>query len=295
MRRPFLALLLIAVAPAIYAQSGSERFAEYGQLIIVQLPSAPFPHPRRATGHTYGGRSYSVDAHYSDSSVAIFIPRGFRQAEATDFIVHFHGWWNNIDTTLGRYQLPQQLVESGKNAILVVPEGPRNAPDSFGGKLEDAGAFKKLIEDVIDVLVRQSKIKTRTIGTIILSGHSGSYRVISFVLMRGGIPEKIREVYLFDALYGQAEKYVYWLDHYQGKMINVFTDSGGTKEETELLMADLEGWGIPYLLKDEVGITPEDLHKHRLIFIHTDLDHEAVMHGRSQFLRYLSASCLRNR
>jgi hypothetical protein len=60
-------------------------------------------------------------------------------------------------------------------------------------------------------------------------------------------------------------------------------------------MADLEGWGIPYLLKDEVGITPDDLHKHRLIFIHTDLDHEAVMHGRSQFLQYLRASCLRNR
>ncbi len=295
MKRCSLALALIVLACGVFAQNMCERFAEYGELIVTQLPSAPFPHPQRFAGHTYGGRTYPAEIHYNDSSVAIFIPKGFQQTGSTDFIVHFHGWWNNIETTLSRYRLPQQLVESGKNAILVVPEGPRNAPDSFGGKLEDAGGFKKFIDDVVDILVRQLKIKTRKVGTIILSGHSGAYRVISFILMRGGMPEKIKEVYLFDALYGQTEKYVYWLDHYQGKMITVYADSDGTKEETEGLMADLDGWQIPYLLKDEVNISLDDLRRHRLVFIHTDLDHDTVMHGRSQFGQYLRASSLMDR
>ena len=53
------------------------------------------------------------------------------------------------------------------------------------------------------------------------------------------MPEKIREVYLFDALYGQTEKFAHWIDHFQGKMVVIYTDSGGTKAETESLMADL--------------------------------------------------------
>ena len=110
--------------------------------------------------------------------------------------------------------------------------------------------------------------------------------------MRGGIPDKIREVYLFDALYGQAEKYAYWIDHYKGKMITVYTDSGGTKDETESLMEDLRGWGIPYFADHETKLAPGDLLSNRLIFIRSDLGHDMVMHGRMQYRDYLKASGL---
>ena len=218
-----------------------------------------------------------------------------KELEGVDVVVHLHGWWNNIDTVLKRYRLPQQVAESGKNVILVVPEGPRNAPDSFGGKFEDPGGFKKFIEDVAAFLVRESKIKTQTVGTIVLTGHSGAYHGISFALMRGGIPDKIREVYLFDALYGQTEKYAYWIDHYKGKMITVYTDSGGTKDETDSLMDDLRGWGIPYFADHETKLAPGDLLSNRLIFIRSDLGHDMVMHGRMQYRDYLKASGLPDR
>ncbi len=295
MKRPLFCLLALTLPIVLAAQESRQPYAEYGELLVTRLSSAPFPHPRRAAGHIYGNQNFPADRHYSDSSVAIFIPRGFRQTEAVDLIVHIHGWHNSIDTVLQRYKFPQQLAESGKNAILVVPEGPYNAPDSFGGKLEDAGGLKRLLEDVVEFLVCESKVKTRTIGTVILSGHSGAYHGISFALMRGGMPEKIREVYLFDALYGQTEKYAYWIDHYDGKLINVYTDSGGTKEETESLMEDLADWKIPYFATDETALAPGDLENHRLLFIHSNLDHYLVLYGRMQFCKYLKASCLSNK
>jgi hypothetical protein len=293
-RLPFI-ILAVAFPALLLAQETPSPFSEYGEVLIARLASAPFPHPRRAGGHTYGNQQFPADKHYSDSSVAIFIPKGFRQTDAVDLVIHLHGWWNNIDTVLARYRLPHQLAESGKNAILIVPEGPRNAPDSFGGKLEDAGGFKRFINDVVTFLAQKSKIKTRTVGSIILSGHSGAYHAISFALLRGEMPEAIREVYLFDALYGQTEKYSYWIDHFHGKMIDIYTDSGGTKGETESLMEDLDGWRIPYFSADETKLTTGDLRDHRLIFIHSDLEHDMVMHGRMQFREYLKASCLLER
>jgi hypothetical protein len=295
-KRILATLLVLCFLPFfLFAQKPLKNFAEYGELLITQLSSAPFPHPRRASAHIYQMRLYPADKHYNDSSVALFIPRGFRQTEAVDLLVHLHGWWKDIDSTLSKYELPRQLYESGKNAILVVPEGPRNAPDSFAGKLEDAGGLKRFIADVVNFLFKESRIKTRSVGKIILSGHSGAFHGIAFALMRGGMAETVSEVYLFDALYGQTEKYTRWIDRYQGKMIAVYTDSGGTKEETEALMEDLDGWKIPYCSLEERAIVPADLHNNRLIFIHTDLEHEMVMNARMQFREYLKASGLANR
>jgi hypothetical protein len=296
MKRILAVLLVLSLLPFfLFAQEPSKRFAEYGELLITQLSSAPFPHPGRAAGHTYGKQFFPAEKHYSDSSVAFFIPRGFRQTEVVDLVVHLHGWWNNIDTTLSKYKLPQQLFESGKNVILVVPEGPRNAPDSFAGKLEDAGGLKRFVTDVVDFLFTHGKIKTRSVGRVILSGHSGAYHGISYALMRGGMAEGVSEVYIFDALYGQTEKYAHWIDRYPGKMITIYTDSGGTKEETELLMEDLDGWKIPYRALEESAIVRGDLHDNRLVFIHTDLEHDMVVSARMEFREFLKASGLSNR
>ena len=295
MNRLLLAVLILSISTALFAQETHPQYPEYGELLFTQFSSAPFPHPRRAMGHTYENQLFPAEKHYNDSSVAIFIPRGFRQTDAVDIIVHLHGWRSNIDTSLKRYKLPQQVAESGKNVILVVPEGPRNAPDSFGGKFEDPGGFKRFVDDVIAFLVRAGKIKTPMLGKVILTGHSGGYHGMSFALLRGGIPEKVSEVYLFDALYGQTEKFAYWIDHFRGKMVTIYTDSGGTKDETESLMEDLQGWGIPYCAKDEAALLPTDLQNNRLVFIHSDLQHDMVLTGRMEFREFLKASGLTNR
>lgn len=290
-----LALTVTALAPA--APSLEETFAAQGRLILAPFASAPFPHPARAQGHTYKGKLYPADAHYSDNTVALFIPRGFRETGAVDFVVHFHGWTNTVAGTLTTFHLVEQLIASGKNVILVIPEGPYNAPDSFGGKLEDADGFKRFMAEVLATLVARAGFKAAdlSVGRIILSGHSGGYRVISGILDRGGLAKNADEVWLFDALYGRTDSFLAWADRTRGRFINIYTDHGGTKEESEKLQARLTARGTPFLLAEETSLKPDALRPASLIFIHTDLAHAEVADKRQQFALFLKTSVLADR
>jgi hypothetical protein len=129
-----------------------ETYARQGRLILTQFALAPFPHPQRAEGHTYHGETFSAEKHYADSTVAIFIPQGFHETGRIDFVIHFHGWRNHVAAVLPHYRLIEQFTESRRNAILVVPQGPYDAPDSFGGKLEDQDGFRRFMYEVLVTL-----------------------------------------------------------------------------------------------------------------------------------------------
>jgi hypothetical protein len=291
---PSVLLLFFSISTNqfLFGQSLTEKYKQYGEVIISKLSSAPFPHQKRMNGHTYDNKNYSFLEHYNDSTVLIFIPKRYKQQEKNDFVIHFHGWNNNVDSVLSQFKLIEQFSESGKNAILIVPQGPKNTPDSFGGKLEDENGFRNLMNDIIELLCQKEILNSKSIGNIILSGHSGGYRVMSYILLRGGLTENIKEVFLFDGLYGQIEKYTYWLDHYDGKLIDIYTDNGGTKDQSENLMACFNSWKIPFIFKNEIDLSDDDLRNNRIIFIYTDLEHNDVIHVRSQFMKYLKASCL---
>ncbi len=290
----FICITTLMCVSMISAQPITERYAHLGEMFVPQFSSSPFPHPVRAAGRVYNKQTFSAEKHYSDSSVAIFIPKGFTPGPATNIVVYFHGWYNNIDSACAQFTLIEQFTEAKKNAVFVFPEGPKNSPDSFGGRMEEKDGLKNLVADVLKFLKQQKKIKTEKVGKIILAGHSGAYEVIAYCLMRGGLTKNISDVILFDALYGDTEKYSYWIDHYSGRYINIYTNNGGTKYETENLMADLDGWGIPYFKTEEADLTNEALKKHRLIFIHTDLEHNGVIAERQQFLKYLKTSSIPN-
>ena len=278
----------------LYGQSLMDSYKQYGEVLISELSSAPFPHQKRMDGHIYDGKSYSFEDHYNDSTVLIFISKGYRPEQKTNFVIHFHGWNNNVDSVLSQFKLIEQFSESRKNAILIVPQGPKNSPDSFGGKLEDENGFRNLINEIVEVLYQKEIISSKSIGDIILSGHSGGYRVISYILLRGELTENIKEVFLFDGLYGQIEKYTHWLDHYNGRFINIYTKDGGTKDQSQNLMECFNSWKILYIFKNEIDLSDDDLRNNRIIFIYTDLGHYEVIHVRRQFMNYLKASCLEN-
>src|ERR1700736_5363543 len=136
-------IFLCCIGGSSRSESLPQLYSEKGELIITGMASAPFPHPKRAEGHKYKDQFYSAKEHYADDTVAIFIPKGFRETGRIDFVVHFHGWKNHVEGVLRHYKLIEQLVESGRNAVLVVPQGPHDAPDSFGGKLEDPDGFNR--------------------------------------------------------------------------------------------------------------------------------------------------------
>ena len=273
----------------------SEMYADRGQVIVSRFASAPFPHPDRASGHTYQGQTYSAAEHYSDNSVAIFVPKGFLASERVDFVVHFHGWRNHVEKVFSRYELVDQLIASGRNAVLVVPQGPYEAPDSFGGKLEDEGGFRRFMEEVCATLQREGGRSFRHAqpGRIILSGHSGGYHVMSAIVDRGGLSDHVREVWLFDALYGQTEKLLSWFDREKGRLLNIYTDHGGTREETETLMKTLKSRGSDLLSINESEASAADIKRHRLVFLYTSLEHDEVMQRHRTFEEFLETSCLK--
>ena len=274
-----------------------ETYAAHGRLIVASFASAPFPHPARAEGHTYQGKLYPAAEHYADSTVAIFIPQGFRETERIDLVVHFHGWTNTVTGTLATFHLIEQFVESGKNAVLVVPEGPHNAPDSFGGKLEDPDGFRRFIDEVTATLRARAGFKRKdfSLGRIILSGHSGGYHVIAGILDHGGLARNADEVWLFDALYGQTDSFVAWADRTHGRLLNIYTDHGGTKEESETLKARLTTRGTPLLATEETALTADALKEKQFVFIHTDLAHNDVLDKRGEFTLFLKTSILTDR
>ncbi|MFZ4622330.1 MAG: hypothetical protein ACOYNS_17340 [Bacteroidota bacterium] len=285
---------LLVFAVTLNGQSILERYSAYGTMFVPKFQSAPFPHPDREKGRLYNNQTYSAQEHYSDSSVAIFIPKGYEPKKSVDLVIYFHGWHNNIDSACAQFALIEQFCEAKKNAVFVFPEGPKDSPDSFGGRVEETDGLKNLVADVMRFLKTSKRISTGTVGNIVLAGHSGAFRVIAFAVMRGGLTPNISDVILFDALYGETEKFTHWIENSKGRLVNIYTDDGGTKNETEDLMADLSGWGIPFCAKEEKDVIIEDLKKNRLIFIHTELTHNEVIASKRQFRDYLLTSRLQS-
>ena len=291
----FLPFLFFFCSPfLLHTQSIVQGYEKYGTLLRFQIENGMFPDSLRSNGHEYDGTSYPYQGHYDDNSVFVFIPDYFNARQKTDIVVHFHGWYNNLDSVVKTYQLIEQFHAAGRNAILILPQGPKNAPDSYGGKLEKAGVFRLFLGEVLTGLTGRKIVGQTTIGNVVISGHSGAYRVMAHILLHGGVP--VQEVYLFDGLYGQLEKYGHWLSQAKGRFINIYTADGGTFEDTQDFMTDLKGWNIPFLATEESGVNDELLKKHRILMIYTSLSHNEVIHVHQYFYKYLATSfCLKKR
>ena len=272
-------------------------YAPQGSLIVTQLVNASFPHPARANGRIYKDQFFSAADHYSDSTVAIFVPKGFRETEEVNFVIHFHGWGNSVAGTLNQFSVIEQFAASGKNAILIVPEGPHNASDFFGGKLENPGGIQLFCNEVMDVLRERNILKSKysALEGVILSGHSGGYHVMAAIAECGGLDSQLREVWLFDALYGGTENFLAWQKEHNGRLLNIYTDGGGTTNETARAMRLLDEAGVKFLATEDSAIKPEELQTNRVVFLHADMTHNEVFARRGTFGQFLKTSGLQNK
>lgn len=275
-------------------QQLEKKYNKMGSLIIAPLRNAPFPHPARDSGYTYGSEFYPRRGHYDDPTVVIFFPHHYRIVEdKVDLIFYFHGWRNRLDSVLTVFQIVEQFCQARRNAILVIPQGPKMAPDSFFGKLEEPNGFKNLVDELLKMLMYIGLTESLNPGDIVLAGHSGGYRAIAYILLHGGYTAHVKDVYLFDGLYGQLEKYAYWLEHSQGRFINVYTDNGGTKETSVDFMQTLQAWQIPLRSLEEGAVNSDLLKAGRIFFIHSPLEHNAVVYQTQNFFRFLDSSSLK--
>ncbi len=261
----------------------------------IQLQNAPFPHESRKNGYSYNDKIFPFDKHYNDSTVGFLIPKDYKPQSKTDFLIFFHGHDNNVDNAISQFHLDEMLNNCGKNVIMLFPQGPKNVPDSSCGKLEEPLGFTKFMDEAFSILKKEKKIPPKAeIGKIILSGHSGAYRVLGNIIAKGGYEKNIKELFLFDSTYGQLQVFADWSKSSKHRLFSIFTDHLAPNNAE--LMALLQKNGIKKfaVIKDE-DLTEEILEKNRILFSYTTLGHNFVMNERKHFEKLLRTGCLKNK
>jgi hypothetical protein len=247
--------------------------------VIFHIPSShtSFPDTGRLKGHLYDSVLYSFKEHYNDSTVLIIAPKNLDAKKTIDLVFWFHGWRNNVDSAAIRYELIKQFIDSKRNAVLVLAETARDAPDSYGGKLENPGVFKALVSDVMEGLKAHELVSKSCIpGHILLGGHSGAYRVMARIIKNGQMP--IDEAMLFDALYAETDIFINWIKaDNKHRFIHLFTDHGGTLEESKNMNQLLDKDKISYFQVEEKNLTLDELQKYSIIYIHSLKEHNDIV------------------
>ncbi|MCC6526505.1 MAG: hypothetical protein IT373_27905 [Polyangiaceae bacterium] len=250
---------------------------------------------------------FANDGKYNDATVIVFVPDYFRlpKNREVDVVVHFHGHISTAERSINGHLLREQLVDSKQNALLVVPQGPVMVRDSGAGKLEKAGGLKRLLRelvkelgkaDVVTALGDASVKGLAGIGTVCLSAHSGGYLAAAYCLEHGG--REVREVYLFDALYGKLEAFRSWVlaeteRPRRHKLMNFYA-GGDPTANSQNLLALLKADGVRCYKEEKPGeLTRAELTKGQAIFIHTPLTHAEATFRHNALRDCLYASVLK--
>ena len=264
-------------------------FAQNSSMNIFRISSShtSFPDTARANGHLYNKVLYDAAAHYMDSSVLFIAPKKLNANKKVDLVFWFHGWGNNIDTAAIRHELIEQFAASKSNAVLVLAETAKNSSDSYGGKLEYNNTFKELVADIMQELKKEKAVSKKCEpGNILLAGHSGAYRVMAYILANGNMP--VQEVILFDALYGQTDKYLNWIQADNShRLIDIYTDGGGTDGESKEMVKQLIKLNISADTIEEKELTAQVVLTRKIIFIHSLHRHNDVINNPDNFQLFL--------
>jgi hypothetical protein len=211
-----------------------ERPAREDQTTLVSLKSSAFPYfgnnpasdapflnisKGERRGHrSYGGRVYWQDETYNDSRVLMHVPENFDAHKPGVIVVFFHGNGATLERDVRDRQLvPQQISDSGVNAVLLAPQLAVDAADSSAGKFWQPGGFKRFMAESADHLARlygdPNAAKAFANMPIIIVGYSGGFVPTAWSLEVGGVGDRVRGVFLLDAVYGELDKFASWIEN----------------------------------------------------------------------------------
>ena len=113
---------------------------------------------------------------------------------------------------------------------------------------------------------------------------------MAYILLQGGLNKNIKEVWLFDGLYGQLEKFSVWLQNKNARLVNIYTKDGGTFDTSKELENDMKAWQIPFWSGTENELTSDFLSKNKIISVFTLLEHNETLYKTHFFQRLVEAS-----
>ncbi len=195
-----------------------------------------------------GGRVYWQDETYNDSRVLVHVPETFDATKPGVIVVFFHGNGATLERDVRDRQLvPQQISDSGVNAVLLAPQLAVNAADSSAGKFWQPGGFKRFIDELASHLARlygdPKSAQAFANLPIVIVGYSGGFLPTAWSLEVGGLTNRVRGVFLLDAVYGELDKFASWIEKNRtGFFVSSYTRY--TKRHDVELMQMLRDKGI---------------------------------------------------
>jgi hypothetical protein len=199
------------------------------------------------------------DQTYSDRSVLLAAPQSFDPAKPGVIIVFFHGNMATLSRdVIARQQIVRQLSDSGLNAVLVAPQLAVDALDSSAGRFWQPGGFAAFLGEAqmkLGELYPNARGALRRMPVVIVA-YSGGYLPAVYSLAVGGDQGRIRGVVLLDALYGERDKFVSWVEGPGRNAFFVSAYSTSSREGNEAVRAELEAAGIATVSGLPAALTP---------------------------------------
>jgi len=96
------------------------------------------------------------------------------------------------------------------------------------------------------------------------------------IIKNGQIP--IDETMLFDALYSETDIFLSWINNdSKHRFIHLFTDHGGTLQESKHMVNLLSKNKTGYLEVEEASLTSQQVRSNPIIFIHSLKQHNDIV------------------
>ena len=183
------------------------------------------------------GGVYWEDATYNDRHVLLAASPDFYAHSPGDLVIFFHGNQATLARdVVDRQQAPRQLAQSGLNGVLVAPQLAVDAMDSSAGRFWKPGALAEFLDEAAVKLAALYPGASRAAFNrmpVIIVAYSGGYLPAAFALAQGGASERVRGVVLLDALYGEEDKFVDWIERAHNRAFFISAYSKSSHEENE--------------------------------------------------------------
>ncbi|KGT75739.1 alpha/beta hydrolase [Bradyrhizobium japonicum] len=228
----------------------SSAFPYFGNNPASDAPFLNISKGDRRGHRSYSGRVYWQDETYSDSRVLMHVPEHFDVRKPGVIVVFFHGNGATLERDVRDRQLvPQQVTDSGANAILLAPQMAVDAADSSAGKFWQAGGLKRFMEESATHLARltgdPNNARAFANMPIVIVGYSGGFLPTAWSLEVGGISDRVRGVVLLDAVYGEMDKFASWIEsHRSGFFVSSYTRYTARRDRELMSMLRQKGISV---------------------------------------------------
>ncbi|MBL8233278.1 MAG: hypothetical protein JNL98_32570 [Bryobacterales bacterium] len=215
----------------------------------------------RSVTYPYGGTMGDVEASAGGKRMFVYLTSAFRPAASVNVIVYLHGHWRtktvkNFDQLIQHETIAsfiRAVDGAGAPLALVIPSlGVRSGEDwvsekdAFASVLKDVQQFAawRANELKVNMCLKDwtvdpasgQKVQPLLLGTLVLAAHSGGGATLNRLRKNGGSNfANVKEVWMFDSLYGGSGEPEEWIPVAEQTVIHAFWEDTWRTEKLEKL------------------------------------------------------------